>query len=206
MDGTVLAYQSGHTLGTADELNIAGPDGWAPRVVPEIDASEYALSPDGTQVAWFKPLTPITDPSYNGSMGSRNEVRVSPISGGPGTLIAPQATGPHEFYQFPVWSPDGRSIAFAGSTVVFQGDNSACYRSAIYVVGADGSNLRRLTARAGTDFIGISWSPDSRYVAYVGLPDGSPSPSISPGGGPQDSFYPPLDVFVIAADGTGIGT
>jgi TolB protein len=104
---------------------------------------------------------------------------------------------------FPVWSPDGRHIAFAQTVAVVNGDNSGSYRSAIYVVDADGSNLRRLTGRPGTDDIGISWSPDGRYIAYVGLPDGSPLPSLGAGNAPQDSLGPPLDVFVIGADGAG---
>ena len=49
----------------------------------------------------------------------------------------------------------------------------------------------------------ISWSPDGRAIAYVGLPDGSPLPSLGSGGGPPDSFHPAQDVFVVNADGTG---
>jgi len=87
------------------------------------------------------------------------------------------------------------------STVVDpSGSNSGEYRSSIYVVDADGSNLRRLSARPGWDTVQLSWSPDGRYLAYDGTPDGSPVPSLANGTTGQ---MPPLDVFVIRADGSG---
>ncbi len=54
----------------------------------------------------------------------------------------------------PVWSPDGRTIAFTSTR---DGD------SAIYLMDADGSNQRRLTAGADP-----AWSPDGTQIAYEG--------------------------------------
>jgi Tol biopolymer transport system component len=51
----------------------------------------------------------------------------------------------------PAWSPDGRRIAFEGST------------NGIYVVNADGSGQRML-ARRGSD---PAWSPDGRTIAFM---------------------------------------
>ncbi len=61
------------------------------------------------------------------------------------------------------WSPDGKRIAFADwrfEEPITQG------RSDVYVVDADGSNLRRLTdsPRAKRYF---RWSPDGKHLAYV---------------------------------------
>jgi TolB protein len=51
---------------------------------------------------------------------------------------------------FPVWSPDGRKIAFGGGR-----DDVG----SIYLVNADGSGLRRLTRNpGGWDWIPV-WSP-----------------------------------------------
>ena len=44
-----------------------------------------------------------------------------------------------------------------------------------------------------------SWSPDSRFVAYAGLPDQPFAPSARPVAQPSDDG-PPLDIFVIDAD------
>jgi Tol biopolymer transport system component len=54
----------------------------------------------------------------------------------------------------PKWSPDGQHIAFS---VRNQG------KSALYVVGADGSNPTKLTDNADSP----NWSPDGKRIGYV---------------------------------------
>lgn len=67
----------------------------------------------------------------------------------------------------PVWSPDGRHIAF----VVEEGHPDGDWRRypperwAIYVVESDGSNLRRLSDAISPP----SWSPDGRRIAFARL-------------------------------------
>jgi len=71
-------------------------------------------------------------------------------------------TSPDSFAAYPVWSPDGRSIAFGGGTD---------YDSMRLVVAdADGRNQRDL----GVDFdgAGLAWSPDGTTLLYVGPSDG----------------------------------
>jgi Tol biopolymer transport system component len=80
----------------------------------------------------------------------------------------------------PVWSPDGKQIAFVTS----QRDGN--YE--IYVINADGTNLRRLTYNPYFDGL-PSWSPDSRQIAFV-----------SAGDRLQSSF----DIYVMDADGTNV--
>lgn len=58
----------------------------------------------------------------------------------------------------PAWSPDGRQIAFASSRTG-AGD--------IYLMDADGSNVRRLTT-SGAPECQPTWSPDGRRIAFVG--------------------------------------
>ncbi len=57
----------------------------------------------------------------------------------------------------PSWSPDGRTIAFTARISGTLG---------IYLVDSSGANVRLLR---GDDGIGITWSPDSRWVAYSSL-------------------------------------
>jgi hypothetical protein len=188
-DGAVLAFRSVSPAGT--EAMVSAPDGSAPRAVPGVGAWQYALSPDGTRIAWLR---------------GWNELWVIPVSGGPGTRIAAASTDANETLQNLVWSPDSRRVAFGAMTPVINGPNQGSYRSAIDVIDADGSNLRRLTARPGTDGIGFSWSPDGQHLVYVGLPDGSPLPALGPEGDPEVAarqFWLPQDVFVINVDGTG---
>jgi Tol biopolymer transport system component len=59
-------------------------------------------------------------------------------------------------YGSPVWSPDGRHIAF---------DAEPASDVAIYVMDADGSKLRQLTPNGADDYE-PSWSPDGRKIAF----------------------------------------
>jgi Tol biopolymer transport system component len=63
----------------------------------------------------------------------------------------------------PVWSPDGKKIAFARQydTYVTDDNGSAVYerQSDIYVMNADGSGQRNLTRRAGRVESSPVWSP-----------------------------------------------
>jgi Tol biopolymer transport system component len=66
------------------------------------------------------------------------------------------------------WSPNGKLIAFDSS------DSSACGASGcgqhqVWVVRPDGSGLRKVATRAEQP----SWSPDSRWLLYVGRFDGA---------------------------------
>jgi Tol biopolymer transport system component len=60
----------------------------------------------------------------------------------------------------PVWSPDGRWIAFARRP---DGSN---IRSQIYVVAADGSNLRNISNQTTAFDWSPTWSPDGRRIAF----------------------------------------
>jgi Tol biopolymer transport system component len=61
----------------------------------------------------------------------------------------------------PVWSPDGRHLAFAGS------DGSNPVRMNIYVIDSDGSNLRVVSGRHFSQSAGTPvWSSDSQQLMY----------------------------------------
>lgn len=71
-----------------------------------------------------------------------------------GTRLA-QLTSSAGDDMWPVWSPDGRKVAYKRS-----GD--------IYVMNADGTGQKKLTPRAGNPL----WSPDGEKVAFVTNRDG----------------------------------
>ena len=193
-DGRVLAYLSYEPSANVVTLDAAGNPAHKVLLVAEPATSlSFALSPDGTRVAWFKP-TPSGD-----APGFDLELWIAPVAGGPGERIVAASTVPDEFNDAPVWSPDGGHIAFG--SYVADTTTGERRRSALNVVTADGSGLRRLTARPALHGDGMSWSPDGRFLAYLGLPDGQPLPSAPTDG--LASVYPPRDVFVIGADGSG---
>ena len=60
----------------------------------------------------------------------------------------------------PVWSPNGRKIAFREET---EDDG---WLSSIFEMTPDGGNVRRLTFHKGYSAEMPSWSPDSNYLVY----------------------------------------
>jgi TolB protein len=88
--------------------------------------------------------------------------------------------GPYEQYELgasvPAWSPDGRSIAFAGT-----GDDD---NVDVYIVRADGHGKRRLTRHPAAEG-NPAWSPDGRQIAFTR-------------GGPGFQTH----IYVMNADGT----
>jgi Tol biopolymer transport system component len=86
---------------------------------------------------------------------------------------------------FPVWSPDGRKVAFASA------DRQPGGTFDLYVMNADGSGLRRLTRDPASDVVPV-WSPDGRKIAFIR----SHAPAEGRG-------LPESDVYVINVDGTG---
>ena len=71
--------------------------------------------------------------------------------------IAPLGTGGDWNDEQPRWSPDGRRVAF-------KSDRGGSYN--IYVMDADGGNVRRLTDHAGIDH-DPAWLPDGESLVFT---------------------------------------
>jgi Tol biopolymer transport system component len=99
-----------------------------------------AWSPDGGKVTFYK---------RQGGLAVINP-------DGTGLVTAHPTALPANYYP-PVWSPDSREIAFAHS----EAEGPQC----IWVVGADGTGLRRLTDMS--DCYYPSWSPDAQSIAFL---------------------------------------
>ena len=111
-----------------------------------------SVSPDGARIVYRKV---VRTPGFNWALGSietNSEVFVADIDGGNERNLTNNAA----FDGWPVWSPDGTSIAFAsnraGPALVGQ----------VYVMDADGDELRRVTD--GPSHVQPAWSHDGRAV------------------------------------------
>jgi TolB protein len=77
-------------------------------------------------------------------------------------MVTDLTRDPHNEFD-PAWSPDGESVVFASDAA-----SRAGFRS-LYVIHADGSGLRRLTAGSADDSM-PSWSPDGGPVVFARRP------------------------------------
>jgi len=68
----------------------------------------------------------------------------------------------------PAWSPDGTKLVFTSPCAIKKDSYKG---SSLYIINADGSNLRPLPTAPGGDFE-PAWSPDGKVIAFTSLRDG----------------------------------
>ena len=71
----------------------------------------------------------------------------------------------------PAWSPDGSRLAFISPC---KGKQKTYPGSRIYVINADGTDLKELTNSVEGDF-DPAWSPDGEMIAFTSLRSGQPA-------------------------------
>lgn len=93
-----------------------------------------------------------------------------------GRLESPAGGSPDVHNWLPAWSPDGRQLAFTSNR---HGNPE------LYIMDADGANVRRLTNHPGIDTT-PTWSPQGHQIAFTSDRTGSPQ------------------IYVVGVDGTGL--
>jgi Tol biopolymer transport system component len=139
----------------------------------DMDIFDPDWSPDGTQIVCVVDSNP--DPRVEESAIYVLDVRHI-IQGNGNAHLRPLPRAGSRLNDNPAWSPKGSQIAFSAEV-----DG----RWGIYVVDADGTNLRRLTQTKDYDEFAPAWSPDGTQIVYQANPDGN------------------WDIYIMSADGTG---
>ncbi len=115
------------------------------------DAFGTQASADGTSVAFI--TRDSTFASCQTCRGTKPRLATMRLDGSDPRVVA----GRWRWLSTPAWSPDGSRLAFAATRRDGNRD--------IFVVDADGSNLRRLTTDPANDSY-PSWSPDGTTIIY----------------------------------------
>jgi Tol biopolymer transport system component len=149
-DGRKIAFST-WSKGGGVETDVANADGSARRTLAQ-HGGPSAWSPDGKTIAFVRHVQVV--PGQTRPDVDRNVIYAVRVDGTSVRRLASNGALDGGI----TWSPDGRTLAFAGKT---PGGNRE-----IYVVNADGSGLRRLTRSRGLEHSPV-WSPDDQRIAYT---------------------------------------
>ena len=164
------------------------------RVVGDVSpAFRGSVSPDGSRVAFVRVVK------------GHEQLFVTNVTGRPTRLTGADEGGCGCGSFDPAWSPDGRTIAFAGIDLAGNQD--------IYVVNVADGTIRRITHDLSLDGM-PTWSPDGRTIAFtrgqqahaalwtVDVADGRLTLVTSGQGGDDPAWSP--DGSTIAFSGTAV--
>ncbi|HYH11269.1 MAG TPA: S9 family peptidase, partial [Thermomicrobiales bacterium] len=131
--------------------------------------SEPTVSPDGNRVVWVVTTIDKDADTYKAALW---------LASLDGSNARQLTSGSHRDTA-PRWAPDGRSIAFVSNrpaTITLdddaagQADNGKKQVSQIWLISPDGGEARQLTSHPN-GASSISWSPDSRRIAFTAADD-----------------------------------
>ena len=112
-----------------------------------------SLSPDGEKLLYRRS---VDEPALNWALGAaarNSEIALADIDGGNEVILASSPA----FDGWPIWSPDGRWIAFASNRA---GPSRTGH---VWIMRPDGSELSQLTG-GGLSHVQPSWAPDGKAV------------------------------------------
>jgi TolB protein len=207
--GGSVVYASNQNGGVFDLFHFTFKDTKLVRLTEQIgNVISPTFSPDGQKILFANRTS--EGPTSLWTVESTGE-NPDILYAGPNTIVAVD------------WAPDGKTIAFAMAT-----DQPDAYE--IFLMNADGTNVRQLTR--GLPGIGgsIDWAPDSRKLLIYAGPAGDKNiflvdvveetaAQLTNGGNNAASSFSPdgqwiafnslrnndqADIFIIRPDGTGL--
>ena len=185
----IFFYSIGKTVSDRGIFMI-NPDGsdktLINNITPLLGTDKFSISPDNTKLAYSGMATYKSD--LTGHTWSCGEVFVANLDGSDSNrlTLSPMTCTPNSMVGDgnPVWSPDGKKIAFVSSGQFADVSGLGNPYDRISVINADGTGQSYLTYETHTSSAEPVWSPDSTKIAYTSNNDGH------------------FNIYVINADGT----
>jgi Tol biopolymer transport system component len=137
------------------------------------DIGQYGYSPDGSRILFAR---------FTGEQGTDEQGTLFSVNpNGTGKLrLSPPGLSVIDLGFFDRvgadWSPDGSRVAFAAQKLSKGG-----FKTALFVVGADGTGLRQVTP-SGIGAISAQWSPNGALIAFTSCCGNVQAWVVSPGG------------------------
>jgi TolB protein len=182
-DGRQIYFLSHNRDGRGTwDLYAMNADGTDVHLVMDTVSRPYAVSPDGTRIAFGAMGPPAAEQRAN------TDLFVMNLDGSERTRLADLPCDEYythcEYLDAMAWSPDGQRLAYSGC---WGGHGSQSCN--IQVVNADGTGQRVLTS-FDANHTEPAWAPDGQRIVFSS-------------GGTRTSMDNPLDLEIINADGTG---
>ena len=197
-DGKKILYTSSRALSgfdaaiTARNIWVMNSDGSGSQPLTTLTAassSSPAWSPDGTKIAY------VSARALDGSnaVGAAN-IWLMNADGSGSTPLTKITTIVNLTTAGPVWSPDGRKIAYVSSRALDGSDNAYSMLN-IWVMNNDGSNARPLTNLIAASSYQPAWSLDGSTILFCS--------TRALNGGDASTTYSTWNIWIMNGDGTG---
>jgi TolB protein len=126
------------------------------------DEANSSFSPDSRQIAFTQATGQVKPDPKVGDIIEHSALTIMNVDGS-GRKVVYQGAPFSADLNYPVFSPDGKRLVFERQT---SGFSKPAGKRAVYVVGVDGSGLRRLTPWAENDGDNPDWSPNGRWIVF----------------------------------------
>jgi WD40-like Beta Propeller Repeat len=162
-DGTRIAFDN--FLEGEYGIETADPDGSdIVRLTDGVNDSWASWSPDGTKILFsstrYDPSIEQCMPGFPHEHGCPTDIYLMDADG---SNVVRLTDDPASEYQ-PIWSPDGRRIAFARSL----GDPQLSH-PAIFTMDPDGTDVRQTSSADGGSDFWPSWSPNGTQIVFAAI-------------------------------------
>ena len=188
----------GYTDAYYSHIFVISADGGTPRQITNGDWNHSApsFSPDGKWIAFSSYRVPDAEDAFR-----KSEIYAANLETGD----IRQLTHRNGTNGGPIYSPDGRMIAFISADSV---DHSAWAESKLWMMSADGSNAHLVSGNLDRPISGVSWAPDNSGVYFNVESEGSKNLYFATPAGqfrPVTSGNQVLTVTSVGKNGLAVG-